>query len=87
MGERDRYTVLAALACVDYIVMFGEKTPEKVITALRPDVLVKGSDWAVRDIVGASFVKKYGGRIKRVRLITGRSTLNLIKKIVQLYGS
>jgi rfaE bifunctional protein nucleotidyltransferase chain/domain len=85
VAERDRAEVLSALECVDYVVFFGEDTPEKLIRALKPDVLVKGSDWAVGKIAGADFVKSYGGKIKRIRLVKGRSTTTLIEKILNTY--
>jgi cytidyltransferase-related domain len=62
--ELDRAKVLAALSAVDYVTFFGEPTPEKLIMKLRPDLLVKGGDWKVKDIVGGDFVTKNGGKVK-----------------------
>jgi D-beta-D-heptose 7-phosphate kinase/D-beta-D-heptose 1-phosphate adenosyltransferase len=73
--------VLAALAAVDYVCLFGEDTPLRLIKALRPDVLVKGADWKKEDIVGASIVLGDGGSVRRIRLTPGRSTTSLIHRI------
>ncbi|MDD5194475.1 MAG: D-glycero-beta-D-manno-heptose 1-phosphate adenylyltransferase [Candidatus Omnitrophica bacterium] len=74
-----RAQVLAALAVVDYVVIFGEDTPEKLIKLIRPDYLVKGGDWQLDKIVGRQYVKK----VCRVKLYPGHSTSLIIKKIVQ----
>ncbi len=79
--EKDRARILAALKMVDYVVMFNEETPEKLIRLIKPDVLVKGADYKISEIVGADFVKSYGGEVKRVRLAEGRSTSHIIDKI------
>ena len=78
-GERAR--VLAALACVDCVVLFDEPTPLRLITLLRPDVLVKGADWARDAIVGADEVECWGGRVVRVRLVPGYSTSQLLERL------
>ncbi len=83
--EKERAEVLSALRCVDYVVIFNEPTPLRLITALKPDILVKGSDWASHEIVGGDVVKKSGGRVSRIRLLKGRSTTNIIKKILKLH--
>ncbi|HLA51195.1 MAG TPA: D-glycero-beta-D-manno-heptose 1-phosphate adenylyltransferase, partial [Thermodesulfobacteriota bacterium] len=64
---------------------FNEPTPIRLIKAALPDVLVKGADWAGHAIVGADVVKKAGGRIARIKLVKGRSTTNIIKKILELH--
>lgn len=79
--QADRAAVLLALRSVDYVVIFGEDTPEKLIHQVRPDVLVKGADYAVSEIVGAEFVRSYGGSVRRVRLTPGRSTSILVKRL------
>jgi len=81
VNELDRARVLAGLESVDYVVIFGEYTPLKTIKALSPDVLIKGSDWKNKGIVGSNFVKSCGGRVLTINLASGRSTTNLIKKI------
>jgi rfaE bifunctional protein nucleotidyltransferase chain/domain len=79
--EKDRAEVLAALECVDYVVFFGEPTPEKLIHAIRPDILVKGGDWKKKDIIGAPFVESYGGKVRSIPLLKGRSTTSVIDKV------
>lgn len=78
----DRMTVLAALADVDLVVAFAEDTPEALIKALRPDVLVKGADYVPEDIAGGAFVLSYGGRVETVPLTPGRSTSALLDRIL-----
>ena len=79
----DRMAVLAALECVDLVTPFAEDTPEALIRLLRPDVLVKGEDYAADDIAGGDFVRSYGGRVETVALTPGRSTRALVEKIRQ----
>lgn len=83
--QEERAEVLSALECVDYVVIFDDATPLRLIEAIRPDVLAKGADWAARDIVGGSVVRENGGRIRRVTLVKGRSTTNIIRRIIELH--
>lgn len=76
-----RQMVLAALSCVDFVIPFEEETPEHLIKAVRPDILVKGADWKVDDIVGADFVKGAGGSVRTIELVPGISTTDIIEKI------
>jgi len=85
-GQDDRLRVIAALGCVDFVVLFNESTPLKLIKALRPDILVKGSDWDKKNIVGGDFVKSYGGRVLTVNLVKGRSTTAIIEKIIRNFA-
>lgn len=80
-NEKARATVLGALECVDAIVLFDEETPYDLIKAIQPDVLVKGSDYAVENIVGYDIVKAKGGEVITIDLSQGFSTTNIIKKI------
>ena len=80
-GERDLAFVLAGLECLDAVVLFGEDTPRDLIAALEPDVLAKGADYALDQIVGADLVTARGGRVVRVPLEEGYSTTNLLKKV------
>ena len=80
-NQRDRACVLTALACVDYVTIFNDPTPQALISTIRPDVLVKGADWKVVDIVGGDLVASYGGTIKRIPLVKGRSTTGVIRAI------
>ncbi len=84
-AEQDRAEILAALACVDYITVFEEPDPLAVIQAVAPDVLVKGADWEVSRIVGADFVRGYGGRVVRIPVVEGVSTTRLIEKILKAH--
>jgi D-beta-D-heptose 7-phosphate kinase/D-beta-D-heptose 1-phosphate adenosyltransferase len=79
--ERARAAVLAGLAAVDAIVLFSESTPHELIVALRPDVLVKGSDYAEEEIVGAAQVRGWGGRVLRAPLLEGYSTSEMLDRI------
>jgi rfaE bifunctional protein nucleotidyltransferase chain/domain len=79
--ERERARLLAALACVDCVVLFDEETPLALIERLRPDVLVKGADYARAAIVGADQVEGWGGRVVRVPLVPGASTTALIARL------
>jgi D-beta-D-heptose 7-phosphate kinase/D-beta-D-heptose 1-phosphate adenosyltransferase len=76
-----RARVLAALAAVDCVVLFDEDTPRELIEALRPDVLVKGADYAPDRIVGATEVAGWGGRVVRVPLVEGHSTTRLVARL------
>ena len=79
--ERERARLLAALACVDCVVLFDEETPLVLIERLRPDVLVKGADYARAAIVGADQVQAWGGRVVRVPLVPGASTTALLARL------
>ena len=80
VGELERARVLAALAAVDAVVVFGEPTPLELILATRPDVIVKGGDYGVETVVGAREVQSWGGQVKIVPLVAGFSTTRLIEK-------
>ena len=79
--ESERAEVLAALACIDAVVVFDEDTPQHIIERLQPDVLVKGADWAANAIVGRDTVEARGGRVVRVPLAAGYSSSAIIEKI------
>ncbi len=85
-GQAERSGILAGLAAVDYITLFDEDTPEKVIRALAPDVLAKGGDWDRGSIVGADFVESKGGKVVRLPLVKGYSTTSLIARIKKCCG-
>jgi len=78
--ENERAEVLAALGAVDYVVIFDEDTPEEIVTALQPDVLVKGADWAADAIIGRDIVEARGGRVVRMPIEDGHSTSAIIAK-------
>lgn len=78
--QEDRAFVLAALRCVDHVVLFDEDTPLILITTLMPDVLVKGGDYTRETIVGADVVEANGGLVAAIPLLEGRSTTGIIAK-------
>ncbi|MFC1624288.1 D-glycero-beta-D-manno-heptose 1-phosphate adenylyltransferase [Candidatus Omnitrophota bacterium] len=82
--EIDRAKVLLALRAVDFVVIFSSLTPFNLIKAVKPDVLAKGGDWKVKDIVGGQFVRSYGGTVKSLPYVKGFSTKGLIRKIKSL---
>jgi D-beta-D-heptose 7-phosphate kinase/D-beta-D-heptose 1-phosphate adenosyltransferase len=83
VSQDQRAEVLAGLECVDYITVFNEPDPLKLIQALKPDVLVKGSDWKEEDIIGADVVKEGGGKVVRVDVVPDISTSRIIQRIVK----
>lgn len=80
-SEGERAEILDALACVDAVTIFDEDTPLDVITAIQPDVLVKGADWGPDAIVGSDVVQARGGRVERITLAEGYSTTEILRKI------
>jgi D-beta-D-heptose 7-phosphate kinase/D-beta-D-heptose 1-phosphate adenosyltransferase len=81
--ELERAELLLALEAVDRVVIYDEPTPIEVIRALRPDVLVKGADWPLDQIVGREDVEAAGGRVVRVEILPGRSTSGIVERIRQ----
>ncbi len=77
----ERAEILASLECVDAVLIFEEQTPQRVIAALLPDVLVKGEDWPGNQIVGREEVEAAGGEVVRVEVVEGYSTSEILKKI------
>lgn len=82
--EAERAEVIAALAAVDYVVLFDEPTPREIIALILPDVLVKGSDWGPDEIVGSKEVEAVGGRVVSVALEPGYSTSGIIERVAKL---
>ena len=81
VSQGNRAKVLSALSFVDFVVIFNDLTPIDLIKRIKPDVLVKGGDWKIKDIVGSDFVISRGGKVKSLRYVKGFSTRGLIKKI------
>jgi D-beta-D-heptose 7-phosphate kinase/D-beta-D-heptose 1-phosphate adenosyltransferase len=81
--EHERAEVLAALASVDAVVIFDEDTPHAIISALQPDLLVKGADWGEHAIVGRDIVEARGGKVVRIELAKGYSTTAILDKVRQ----
>ena len=83
--EQDRGLVLAALECIDYVVLFDEDEPTSLIGAMLPDVLVKGEDWA-HYVSGREAVEAAGGKVVLAKMVEGRSTTGTIEKVLKVYG-
>ncbi len=86
VNQHDRIEVLEELESIDYLVLFDDQTPIKLIESIKPDVLVKGADYKKEQVVGWDIVEKSGGRVALAPLIDGRSTSALIQKIMEAYG-
>ena len=86
VGQDDRAALLLALRCVDYVILFDEDTPERVIAAIVPDILVKGRDWA-GNVVGSDIVEAAGGEVRLADLVAGRSTTGIIERVLDVYGA
>ncbi|MDZ7290099.1 MAG: D-glycero-beta-D-manno-heptose 1-phosphate adenylyltransferase [candidate division KSB1 bacterium] len=82
LPQEDRASILAAFECVDYVVLFDEDTPLNLIRALEPEILAKGEDYQVHEIVGHDLVQAYGGKVVRIPLTPGRATSRIITQIL-----
>ena len=80
VSQNDRLKILSSIKFVDYVVLFEEETPLKLIEKIKPNFLVKGGDYILDDIVGREFVEKNGGQVKIVKLLEGHSSSSLIDK-------
>ena len=80
-GQLNRAGVLAGLASVDFVVIFAEDTPYRLIAQIKPDILIKGADWKGKEIVGADVVRANGGKVELIKYLDGLSTSNILKKI------
>ena len=85
LPEAERAEILSGLGCVDYITLFDEIDPLKLITSLRPNVLVKGGDWTKEQTVGKEVVERSGGEVVIIPFVKGASTSNLIQTILKKY--
>ena len=79
-NENDRAEILASLKAVDHTVLFNEETPIDLIKTIKPDILVKGGDWKIQQIVGWDFVQSYGGQVESLQFVEGRLTTQIIEK-------
>jgi D-beta-D-heptose 7-phosphate kinase/D-beta-D-heptose 1-phosphate adenosyltransferase len=86
VSESDRAFLIAQLVPVDAVCIFDQETPLEIISALLPDVLVKGADWNVSEVVGKDVVERSGGKVQTVPLVPQRSTTNIIDRIRELYA-
>lgn len=84
--HRERLEVLSALGCIDYLILFSDDTPRRIIDALIPDILVKGGDWSLSEIVGRETVERHGGKVVRIKTVAGASTTRLIERILSRAG-
>lgn len=82
-SQDHRAEVLSSLACIDYVTIFKESDPLNLIKSIRPDVLVKGDDWAVSHIIGATEVKSTGGQVIRVPIVPDISTSQILRRIIK----
>jgi rfaE bifunctional protein nucleotidyltransferase chain/domain len=86
LPQDERAELLAALGCVDYVIVFDEPTAEALVEAIRPDVYVKGGDYETTPLPEAEIVRRHGGRVELIPLVAGRSTSSLIHEIVERFG-
>lgn len=86
VNEEERAFILTQLKPVDYVVLFNETTPQQLIEKLIPDILVKGADWDIENIVGREIVEGNGGEVKTINFVTSQSTSNIIEKIISTYN-
>lgn len=85
LSEYERAYNLSALEMIDFIVIFNEDTPYELIKVLKPDILVKGGDWDIEKIVGKDIVESYGGKVLNIPFVDGKSTTNVIQRILDVY--
>ena len=86
LKQQERALIISNLKPVDYVIFFDEDTPEKLISELIPDVLVKGADWSIDEIVGKDIVEKYGGEVKAIEFVNKQSTSKIIDLIIERYS-
>jgi len=86
LKQKERAEILAALECVDFVVIFPEPTPQQIIRAVKPKVLVKGGDWSPSSIVGRDTVEGYGGEVRVIPLQRGFSTTAILRRILSGQG-
>jgi D-glycero-beta-D-manno-heptose 1-phosphate adenylyltransferase len=84
--EDERAFIISSLKPVDYVVIFNEDTPHEIINKLIPDVLVKGADWAIENIVGREIVEANGGKVETIEFVNDRSTTNIIKIVLERFS-
>jgi len=85
--QEDRAYILSNLLAVDYVALFEDDTPRAMIESLLPDVLVKGADWSLEEVVGKEIVERAGGEVRTIPLIPNRSSTGIIERIVKDFGS
>jgi rfaE bifunctional protein nucleotidyltransferase chain/domain len=80
-SQKDRAYILSALKAVDYVIIFNDRTPLKLIKTIKPDLLVKGGDWSINEIIGGKFVSSYGGKVVSAPYLMGYSTTGILERI------
>ena len=83
VGQAERAELLAALSCVDYVTLFDESTPEALLSVVRPNIHVKGGDYNIEEMPETATVRSHGGRVITVPLVAGRSTTDLVQRILE----
>jgi D-beta-D-heptose 7-phosphate kinase/D-beta-D-heptose 1-phosphate adenosyltransferase len=86
ISEDERAHILAALDCIDYVVLFDEDTPLELIKLLQPFILAKGGDYTPETVVGRELVESYGGHVELVSFVDGKSTTNIIERVLERYS-
>jgi len=86
IDENNRAIILASLKPVDFVVLFDEDTPKELIDELIPDILVKGADWDINNIIGREIVEKNGGEVKTIQFVNNQSTSSIIQSILKKYS-
>ncbi|MBI5183880.1 MAG: D-glycero-beta-D-manno-heptose-7-phosphate kinase [Nitrospinae bacterium] len=84
-SQSERANILSALKYVDYITIFSEDTPERLIQEIKPDILVKGDDYSIEEVVGRDIVERYGGRVELIPIVKGMSTSGFLRKVIERY--
>jgi rfaE bifunctional protein nucleotidyltransferase chain/domain len=83
--QNERAFIISSLKPVDYVVIFEEDTPYEVITKLVPDILIKGEDWSIENIVGRDIVEANGGKVETIKFVNNQSTTNIIKTVLERF--
>jgi D-beta-D-heptose 7-phosphate kinase/D-beta-D-heptose 1-phosphate adenosyltransferase len=87
IDQEERAHLLAALDCIDYVIVFDEDTPLDLLSAIKPNILVKGSDYSLDEVVGRDVVESFGGRVELITFVDGKSTTNIIERVLELYSA
>jgi rfaE bifunctional protein nucleotidyltransferase chain/domain len=85
--EHERAFIISNLKAVDYVIFFYEDTPGELIDKIIPDMLVKGADWSIENIVGRETVEKHGGSVQTIKFVNDQSTNKIIQKVLESYSS
>lgn len=83
LNEHERSEIMAALACVDYVIIFDDLSPQGLLAALQPDILVKGGDYSIEEIVGRAEVEAAGGKVVSLQFVEGISTSEIVDRILK----